>query len=109
MTKTELTGKRPGVNWSAPVSQGAVMAFYEVAKERLAQDAKFGPADLDPCDVHKMLVVLGEEFGEACQAALAQKGTDKADLRYELVQVAAVAAKMIEMGDAKGWWPARSD
>ena len=82
--------------------------FSDVRREREAQDKIFGDLDKDDTSPDRMLVVLGEEFGEACQAALQNgigaKSTDKQDLRYELVQIAAVAVKMIQMGDAKGWF-----
>ena len=83
------------------VTEAVLAAVFQ---ERQAQDAKFGPVDVDPADKHKMVTVLGEEFGEMCAALLKQKDTDPDDPRYELVQIAAVAVKMIEMGDAKGWW-----
>ena len=89
--------------------------FKDVDAERARQDKKWGSAQkrgAEPGMVWIMTAVLGEEFGESCQALLwllaqkdtEQKVTDKQDPRYELTQVAATAVAMIEMGDAHGWW-----
>lgn len=57
----------------------------DVITEIAAQDAKWGPQWHSS---HKWLSILGEEFGEACEAAL---NDDLPNLYDELVQVAAVA------------------
>ena len=61
-----------------------------VLREVQAQDEKWG-ADRNQSD-GMWALILGEEFGEACQAAL-QDGPD--DLEGELIQVAAVAMQWI--------------
>jgi len=43
-------------------------------------------------------LILGEEFGEACEAALMEVDTE---LRKELIQVAAVAVNWIESIDSR--------
>jgi NTP pyrophosphatase (non-canonical NTP hydrolase) len=66
-----------------------------VSDERDRQDEKWGGVpglDRGDNDV-KYPAVLGEEFGEVCQAWL--EG-DLANLRTELVQVAAVAVAWVE-------------
>lgn len=84
------------VNLPTPVQ---VQIVHDVIAERGRQDAKFG-ADrmLEP---FTMAAVLGEEYGEVCQAALHAVfgGPAAAGLRDELVQVAAVAVCWIEMLD----------
>ena len=81
----------------------------EVTKERLSQEEKWGQQDHDD---NLFLVILGEEYGEACQAALkmfetmgethgAQQITSTYHLRAELVQVAAVAIAHIESIDRR--------
>lgn len=71
----------------------------EVRHERERQEAKWGEQTLDPA---VWLMVLGEEVGEANQAALEHLMGTHADLshyREELVQVAAVAVRAIESLD----------
>lgn len=60
----------------------------DVAAEMLKQDEKWGP---QWHSTTKWLTILGEEFGEACQAAL---DNDLPHLYEELVQVAAVVHQM---------------
>lgn len=76
----------------------------DVLSERARQDRKWGVQEHDP---EMWMVILGEEYGEACQAVLADK-FDKNDrhreklsgeYRKELVQVAAVAMAAIECFD----------
>ena len=64
--------------------------YAEIAAEREAQDRQWGIQDHAP---EHWLVILGEEFGEACEALL--EG-DLAAFRHELVQVAAVSVAVIE-------------
>ena len=78
-----------------------------VMNERERQDAKWGEQNHD---AEMWLVILGEEFGEACQAALADRfggknATEKREsqLRKEVVQVAAVALAMLEWMNRSGY------
>lgn len=75
----------------------------EVAVERDRQDAKWGgtPGVDRRSDPH-YAAVLGEEFGEVCEAWLER---DVPHLREELVQVAAVAVAWIEEIDNGGAAP----
>ena len=67
--------------------------LQEIGAERGKQDQKWGEQNHeDPM----WSAILGEEFGEACQALL---HNDKANLREELVQIAAVATAWIECLD----------
>lgn len=61
-----------------------------IMAERQRQDQKFGRQDNDD---FKWCTILGEEYGEVCQAAL--KG-DRNELMTELIQVAAVAVAHLE-------------
>ena len=85
----------------------AVLA--EVTNERLAQEEKWGQQDHDDS---LWLVILGEEYGEACQASLKRfetTGNTRSDypmmseyhLRLELIQIAAVAIAHIEAIDRR--------
>jgi hypothetical protein len=67
--------------------------YREIIEERINQDEKWGQQNYPPC---KFLTILGEEYGEACKAALEAKYEE---YREELVQVAAVAVQMIEALD----------
>lgn len=83
----------------------------DLCAERLRQAQKFPADEIADMDVFLMLAVLGEEVGEAAQAALdirhaAMNGVAPATLvdmgcklRAELVQIAAVAVKMIAKFD----------
>lgn len=88
---------------------GAVGVYGDVLKERLRQDEKFGPdQNHDPM---VWLAILGEEYGEAARAALhaafaiqssptgPSYGRHLAELREELIQVAAVAVAAVETLD----------
>ena len=73
----------------------------EVMGERLRQEDKWGQQNHDP---FTYLAILGEEFGEACQAAVQatmepDKNTTWDDYRDELIQIAAVAVAMVECLD----------
>lgn len=89
----------------------------EIRAERARQEMKFGPQNHDP---FKYLAILGEEVGEANQAAIEAydwksknwkipyDGDGKASqelhhLREELIQVAAVAKAMIECLERREW------
>lgn len=85
-----------------------------VAEERRRQEKKWGEQNHDP---FLYLTILGEEYGEACEAALRSRfpgkvdeadrelvmATIRNDLRMELVQVAAVAVAMLECLDRGTW------
>ena len=64
-----------------------------VIAERLQQNSKWGVQDHSPS---KWLTILGEEFGEACKAALEDKPWEYGQ---EVLQVAAVAVAMYECLD----------
>ncbi len=73
----------------------------EIAQERSQQDKKWGVQN------HNNFfwsAILGEEFGEACQAALHEVEEPEKDtnLREELIQTAAVAVAWIECLDRGG-------
>lgn len=77
--------------------------LLHISEERDRQDTKWGGVPgVDRRDDHTYAAVLGEEFGEACQAWLER---DTAALRAELVQVAAVAVAWIEELDRGGAVP----
>ncbi len=86
----------PGAQANRTVTAAAIKA---VQAERAAQRAKWGEQRHDPMT---WLAILGEEVGEANQAALHDMfgGFAAGTLRKELVQVAAVAVQMIEHLDA---------
>jgi NTP pyrophosphatase (non-canonical NTP hydrolase) len=67
-----------------------------IRKERESQDRKWGIQDVpDPV----MYVVLGEEVGEVGKAIL--EG-DEEGIKSELIQVAAVAIKMLQFINSRG-------
>ena len=73
-------------------------AIQDIKAERQRQDAKWGEQNHE---APTWLMILGEEYGEACKAAC-NAGFDNADwaeYRKELVQVAAVTVAMIEAYD----------
>jgi NTP pyrophosphatase (non-canonical NTP hydrolase) len=75
----------------------------QVIAERERQDAKWGGTPgIDRRDDATYAAVLGEEFGEVCQAWLER---DVENLRTELVQVAAVAIAWVEELDNGGAVP----
>lgn len=74
--------------------------FKEIEAERQRQDAKWGEQNHHPME---WLAILGEEVGEVNKAALEtyfmydhKAAQDYSEYRKELVQVAAVAVKMIQ-------------
>lgn len=77
----------------------------DVAAERVRQLAKWGPQFHS---AGNWALILGEEYGEACEAALRNlfgPGDDLAAvdrIREELIQVAAVAVAWIEAIDREG-------
>jgi NTP pyrophosphatase (non-canonical NTP hydrolase) len=72
-------------------------AMIDVLEERRRQDAKFGNQDKNTFPV--WMTILTEEVGEAAKEILERR---LPELREELVQVAAVALKMIERLDEAG-------
>jgi hypothetical protein len=71
----------------------AVRVVAEVLAERTRQDNKWGEQDHKPTD---WIAILTEEVGEAAKAAL--EG-NRDDYRRECIQIAAVAAAMVESLD----------
>ncbi|MFC4638767.1 hypothetical protein [Deinococcus hohokamensis] len=71
----------------------------EVRRERQRQQLKWGEQNLEPA---VWLMIVGEEVGEANNAALEHLLGNQADLRHyreELLQVAAAAVNAIESLD----------
>ena len=81
--------------------------LLQIVKEREQQDHKWGEQNHDDM---MWATILGEEFGEACQAALEarfqsikwDRDQAKGCLRDELLQVAAVAVAWVECMDRQG-------
>lgn len=73
-------------------------AITEVLRERDRQDAKWGTDDNHEPEV--WLTILTEEVGELAECMLHKRfgGPEAKNLHTELVQVAAVALKMLERG-----------
>ena len=67
--------------------------MIDINEERYRQDKKWREQNHDP---FAWLVILGEEYGEACKEALEE---NNCDYRKELVEVAAVAVAAIECLD----------
>jgi NTP pyrophosphatase (non-canonical NTP hydrolase) len=74
-------------------------AVDDVIYERGIQDDKWGPQQDHPLELWP--VILGEEFGEVCEAILDYRlisnEANKKALEKELIQTAAVAIHMIEL------------
>lgn len=87
-------------------TQRRLNIFSDISAERRFQDAKFGPGrDLDP---FTWAAILGEEYGEFCQAALEARfgNGDTGAMQAELIQVAAVAVAALECLARGRWnWP----
>jgi hypothetical protein len=79
--------------------QAIIMAdvLADVLKERVRQNNKWG---VQRHEDGRWLSILGEEFGEVCQALqdgmISQKETDANNKYIELIQVAAVAMAWAE-------------
>ncbi|WP_028988046.1 hypothetical protein [Thermicanus aegyptius] len=82
-------------------------AILSVIEERKRQDAKWGVQDHDPST---WIGILGEEFGELCQAineTWFDNGTQERkkggyeNMRKEAIQVAAVAVALVESLDRR--------
>lgn len=83
-------------------------SLSDVMRERERQDIKWGEQNHDP---FTYLTVLGEEFGELCQAALHLRfgGKAAANLREEAIHTAAVALALVECLDRAKWqWPSET-
>jgi NTP pyrophosphatase (non-canonical NTP hydrolase) len=81
----------------------SIEVLGEVLRERARQNAKWGEQNHHPME---WLSILGEEVGEACEAANeahwhASGRQPWAGYRKELVQVAAVAVAAIEALDRR--------
>jgi NTP pyrophosphatase (non-canonical NTP hydrolase) len=76
--------------------------LIDVGLERVRQDSKWG---LQRHEYGDWLKILGEEFGEVCQAMQKDKGwckeTDADDLYKELIHLAAVSVAIAEQ--VKEW------
>lgn len=70
----------------------------EIKLERFLQDRKWGIQDHPD---GKWALILGEEFGEACQAVLDDSCDISSNARGELLQVAAVAVAWVEAIDRR--------
>jgi hypothetical protein len=85
-------------SWETPMHP-TIRACNAVIDERARQEAQWG---VQRHNFAVWMVVLGEEYGEACRALLLARacGPNERDLypalRAELVQVAAVAVAAIE-------------
>lgn len=77
-------------------------ALSDINKEREAQDAKWGEQNHEP-EIY--LAILVEEVGELAQAIVNRRFATGPyhNLRTEAVQVAAVAAAIIECCDRNYW------
>lgn len=85
-------------------------ALQDIANERALQDRKWGTNQKGQAWTYRISILteeVGEAAAEANDAHTAKDGMDRIahmrNLRAELVQVAAVAVKTIEMIDADGW------
>ncbi len=76
--------------------------YEEIDKQLAKQRAKWGEQNHLP---YTWIVILGEEFGEVCQAAL--KG-DSENYREELIHVLAVAVAQLECWDNDSTFNAHS-
>jgi len=77
---------------------GMEVVLADVRKERRSQESKWGRQSHN---VFVWLAILGEEIGEASEAALEHRlnRADGENVRDELIQVAAVAVAMVEALD----------
>lgn len=80
----------------------AARVLDQVGKERRRQNEKWGEQNHDPT---LYLTILGEQFGEACRAALELRvgKWPESRLRKELLEVAAVAVAAVECLDRRKW------
>jgi len=73
------------------------LVILDIMAERRLQDNKWGEQNHS---LPRWLLILSEEIGELCKAVLEEENV--ADIRKELVQVAAVSMAMIESFDRHG-------
>jgi NTP pyrophosphatase (non-canonical NTP hydrolase) len=86
---------------AALTGRDVILAHIDAERDR--QDAKWGGVPgIDRRDDFTYAAVLGEEYGEACQAWLQR---DVVALREELIQTAAVAVAWVEELDNGGALP----
>lgn len=75
----------------------------EIRRARRAAHRKHGPNSIESvpaADVARWLPILGEEFGEVCEALTYDK--NRANLRAELIDVLAVASAWLDAIDRDG-------
>ena len=74
----------------------------DVLEERIRQEVQWGTQDHSPQD---WMMILMEEVGEFARAEMEtrEREADPANIREELVQVAAVALAMLECCYRNGW------
>ena len=77
-----------------------------IKAERARQDRKWGAVNTRKDELERWMVILGEEYGEACRCVLEVHplqqqipGDWMFKLRKELIQVAAVAVALLEKLD----------
>jgi len=76
--------------------------YRDILLERARQDVRFGVANHD---LMLWMTILGEEFGELCQAVMHTRygGSKAGQLRAEAIQVAAVAVSIVQALDRDEW------
>ncbi len=96
-----VPGDPPAADGAAAMSGSLALVFSEITLERCRQDSLFGEQNHD---IFTWLAILGEEVGEVARAALEARFDQGSPehLREELVQVAAVAAAMLQCMDRLG-------
>lgn len=101
--------KEPRIEKAINVTESLSPVVREIQEERARQEKKWGEQNHDP---FRYLAILGEEVGEANQAAVdafiwpaSEWNRDKLrdEYREELIQVAAVAQAMVECLDRGKW------
>lgn len=89
--------KESGAQPIAKYAQLMLDVSDDILEERTRQNDLWG---VQYKDMRDWLPILGEEYGEVCQAIQANQGwskkTDAQDLYKELIQLSAVAARMAE-------------
>lgn len=82
------------------VVEATERVLADVSAERGRQDEKWGGFERSVYPVSLWAAILGEEYGEVCEAML--EG-DVENLREECIQVAAVAVSIVEQIDRGEW------
>lgn len=75
-----------------------IQVFAAISEERDRQDAKWGVQDHSDL---RWLAILVEELGEAAAEVITKPGYSERRLKWELVQVAAVAIAWVESIDRR--------